>query len=146
MVQLNDIKAKKITLHIGLHKTATSYIQSHIFGKHPSITLIRGWFSHRQLMAADFSKNLVISDESISGRLFNGTYLEDFNTNMEKIKELYKEPRIIFGIRRHDSFLLSVYKQYLHEGGSGNIDYIFDVNDNGIIKHHELFLEKNNGI
>ena len=117
-------------------------MQHDVFPRLSSVCLIRGWESHRKIMASDFNRRIVISDEGISGRLWNGTYLDDFKSNIEKLKILYSDPGIIFGIRRHDNFLLSVYKQYLNEKGTKVIDYLYNINDTGIIKHHELFFEE----
>lgn len=129
----------KITLHIGLHKTGTSYIQEVILGSMTDdIELIRGWYTHRQLMKVDINKPIIISDEGISGSLWNGSYLEDFNTNIKRIKEFYGDPKIMFGIREHSSFIFSVYKQYLHQRGYKDFSYIFNEENKGILKFNEL--------
>ena len=68
---------KKVVIHIGLHKTGTTFIQETILPGLSTTRIIRGWHSHRFLMKADFSKQIILSDEGISGRLFGGTYYED---------------------------------------------------------------------
>jgi hypothetical protein len=130
----------RIAIHIGLHKTGTTYIQSTLLPYLTGVSLIRGWLSHREMMAADFSKTLVISDESLSGALFSGNYYNDFLTKIQKLKTLYVNPKIIIGIRKHDGFLLSTYKQYLHEKGTGDFSTLFNEEETGLIKHHELLL------
>lgn len=130
----------RIAIHIGLHKTGTTYIQSTLLPNLAGVSLVRGWFSHREIIAKDFSKTLVISDESLSGALFSGDYYNDFLRKVQKLKTLYQNPKIIIGIRKHDSFLLSSYKQYLHEKGTGEFSALFNKEDTGLIKQHELLL------
>lgn len=132
----------RLTVHIGLHKTGTTFIQNILFPEIESIHVIRGWQTHRDLINSDFNKKIVISDEAISGKPWHGNYLEDFKVNMWKLKKLYGNPRIIFGIRRQDEFILSLYKQYLHEGGTHKIDYLFNKYNTGAIKKEELFLKE----
>lgn len=131
----------KIAIHIGLHKTGTTHLQTSVFPRLKSLHTHRGMKSHRDLMSADFSKRILISDEGISGKLWNGDYLSSFERNMEKIKALYGDPKIIIGIRKQAGFILSVYKQYLHEKGYNNLDYLYNTEDTGLIKDHELLFD-----
>jgi len=135
------MESRKLTLHIGLHKTGTSFIQSAILPKISSISLIRGWYSHRALLSSDLQKQIVISDEAISGHPWNGNYYGEFKKNICKIKKLYGNPKIIFGIRRQDKFLLSLYKQYLQEGGYKDMPEFFNIEDSGMVKHKDLMFE-----
>jgi hypothetical protein len=131
----------KLTLHIGLQKTGTTYLQDDLLPRLETVEVIRGWDTHRRLMSANFNKKIIISDEGISGRLWNGTYLKDFKSNIEKIKMLYGNPKIIIGIRNQASFILSIYKQYLQEKGSKGLDFLINIDNTGIIKHDELLIK-----
>lgn len=135
---------KRTFIHIGSHKTGTTFIQNEIFPKLESVDLIRAWNTHRYLFNPNFEnidKHILITDEGISGNPFGGRYFEEFKFNITRIKHLYREPKIIFGIRRHDGFLLSLYKQYLHQKGFQKIDYLFNKEDTGLMKHKDLFFE-----
>jgi hypothetical protein len=130
-----------ITIHIGLHKTGTTFLQNSLFKSIPSTYVVRGFDSHRHLMKMDLEDELIISDEGLSGRLWYRNYLAEFYKNMKIIKKIYGDPKIIFGIRDQNSFIPSVYKQYLHEEGFENFNYLFDVDaNNGLIKHEEFLL------
>lgn len=130
----------KTTIHIGLPKTGTTYLQDYLLKNLTETTVIRGWYSHRQLMSVSFEKNLIISDEAMSGRLWGPEYLSDFFSNMKKIKKIYGNPKIIFGIRNQITFIPSVYKQYLHEQGFESFDHLFNEGNKGIRKHEDFLL------
>lgn len=132
----------RLTIHIGLHKTGTTFIQYRILRELEDVVWIHGAQSHRNLMAADFNKSIVISDEGISGKLKGGTYLDDFKTNVNKLKQLYGNPKIVIGFRKHEDFIFSVYKQLLHEKGTRSIQKLFNAQNTGLIKHHELYFSE----
>lgn len=130
----------RITIHIGLHKTGTTFLQKELLKNIPETSVIRGWYSHRQLLNVNEDNNLIISDEGISGRLFHKEYLTDFYSNIKKIKKIYGNPKIIFGIRNQESFIASVYKQYLQEQRYGSFDTLFSLNNKGLRKHEDFLL------
>ncbi len=127
-------------VHIGLHKTGTSYLQQELFPNIPGIDLYRGFETHRDLINKKSDAQILISDESISGDLFGGGYGADFYKNLDRIKELYKTPKIILGIKAQLGFIVSVYKQYLHQKGTENFDAVFNLEDTGLITKEELLL------
>lgn len=128
----------KIIVHIGLHKTGTTFIQNEIYPRLNSITTIRAWHSHRFIIKSDFDKKILFTDEGISGNPFGGNYLAEFKSNIKKIKHLYDDPKIIFGIRKHESFLCSLYKQYLHQKGHEEFSYLFNTSNTGLLKTDDL--------
>ena len=132
--------SKRIVIHIGLHKTGTSYLQDVFFPSLPNVEVVRGWFSHRDIIKSDLNKRLIITDESLSGNPFRGNYLAEFEENIKKIKRIYNNPIIIFGIRQQSKFMLSLCKQYLHEGGSKPVNYLYNLENSGKIKNQELLL------
>ncbi|MEM7038048.1 MAG: hypothetical protein AAF570_13780, partial [Bacteroidota bacterium] len=46
------------------------------------------------------------------------------------------------GFRRQSSFILSAYRQYLQEGGHEDFNYLFNLENTGIIKKEELFFSE----
>ena len=133
---------RNITVHIGLHKTGTTFLQTHIFTKIESLTIIRAWFTHRNITNLSFKDNILITDEGISGDPWKGNYFNDFKQNIKKIKHLYGDVKIIFGIRKHDEFILSLYKQYLHQKGFESVKHLFNMKNTGILKLHDLFFHQ----
>lgn len=136
-------KEAEIIIHIGLHKTGTSFLQKQLYPLYNSIQTVKG--THQLRSFWDNNKNnklLLISDEYISGRLFSGSYLDDFLNNIETIKEIFGNAKIIVGFRKHSSFLVSVYKEFINEGGFYDFNHLFNFNDTGLIKSDELFFKQ----
>ena len=131
---------KRLIIHIGLHKTGTTYLQEVLFPAIPGVEVIRGWYSHRKLLKSKPKSTTIISDESISGSLWSGNYGNDFKQNIDKINAIYQNPKIIMGIRNQLTFVESVYKQYLQEGGTGDFEEVFNINNTGLLKHDDLLL------
>jgi len=125
-------------IHIGLQKTATTYLQEILFPSIKNVLVIRGWHSHRRLISSNLEKQIILSDEGLSGSLWNGNCLKEFQSNLKKIKRLYQSPKLIFGIRKQSSFILSVYKQYLQAQGSKELTYLFNENNAGLLKKQDL--------
>ncbi len=136
----------KIIVHIGLHKTGTTFIQNEIYPRLDSITTIRAWHSHRFIINSDFDKKILFTDEGISGNPFGGNYSAEFNSNIKKIKYLYDDPKIIFGIRKHEGFLCSLYKQYLHQKGHEEFSHLFNTFNTGLLKTDDLLFRKKIGV
>jgi hypothetical protein len=131
----------QLTIHVGLHKTGTSYLQNLLFPAMPGVKVIRGGNSHRQLLSIDEDVQTIISDENISGRAWGGTYQTDFVENVNRLSQLYQDPKIIFGIRDQRTLIPSFYKQYLHEKGTGGVECFFNQNNTGLLKAEDLFFE-----
>ncbi len=114
-------------------------MQEALFPAMKTLSFSRGMFTHREMMNKPHVEHFMISDEIISGYPFIGDYLGQFQRNIKRIKQLYGDPKIVFGIRKHDKFMLSLYKQFLHERGFQKIEYFYNIENTGLIKHHELF-------
>jgi hypothetical protein len=136
------IKERNVIFHVGLHKTGTSYLQNEVFVNSDELLLIRGTNNIRQLQKYKDGQIVLFSDESFSGNLFGGDYLGDFFRNMKTIEKIFgKDVKIIFGLRKPGALIKSIYKQYVHEGGTESFDYIFNLNDTGLIKIKDLFYQ-----
>lgn len=128
-----------LAIHVGLHKTGTTFIQDVLLPSLSDVAVIRGWHSFRQLVAKSKQKStLVITDESLAGKLWERSYFSSFEENVAQLKSIYNEPKIIVGIREHTTFILSLYKQYLQEGGTEPLDYLYNAENTGMLKDHDL--------
>jgi hypothetical protein len=126
-------------LHIGLHKTASTYLQKVGFPTHPEIRLLPFrlgknivteflrdswnpghrpvWCRDFQQMASESSGNgsvNVISEENLSGGMMNGC--NSYNL-LHHIKANFQSPRIIIVLREQFSYLLSAWLHHVREGG-----------------------------
>lgn len=134
-----DYKNTKVAIHIGLHKTGTTYLQNYVFPFLDNVCFARGYTELRKVLRHNKS-SLLISDERISGNPFIGDYLEQFYNYMGNVKSQYANPLIILGVRHPLSWLHSAYMQYLKNGGVNNISYLFspDHNAGALLKIEDL--------
>ena len=110
---------QKLYIHIGLHKTGTSFLQKAVFPILQNTRTMLGWDSLRSFLNLSSSpaKNILVSDESLCGQFDGGRWMEEFEDQVERIKSLVKVHGVIIGFRRHDELILSLYKQHLQKGG-----------------------------
>ncbi|MCK5018149.1 MAG: hypothetical protein KAS32_13920 [Candidatus Peribacteraceae bacterium] len=93
-------------IHVGLHKTGTSWLQYEVFPR--------------------ISKQ-IISNELFSGRPFRLTIDDIIDTNerfhyAEILRKTFGDVKILVGLREKDSLVASLYSQYLKGGGAVNFD------------------------
>lgn len=127
-------------IHIGYHKTGTTWLQSGLFAER-SAGFCRPWVSReiRELLvfpdgytyeaararegfrvgieAAEMSQLVpVLSDERLSGSPHAGGY--DSALLCDRLAEVFPEARVLIVIREQESAILSVYRQYVRNGGA----------------------------
>ena len=130
-------------LHVGLHKTGSTFLQHEVFPKLKSLQFIhRGeaeYWLNRLGIEEDSSFDLapyqrffyplissgptLISHEGLSG----AHYLLYVNQtrSADRLAQLFPHASIILGIRRQDSLLLSLYLHTIRSGGTGSLaDYL----------------------
>lgn len=82
-------------IHIGLPRTGTTFLQKEIFAK--------------------TNCDNFLSDENLFGDITNT--IDTFFSQMEGIRNLYDDVRIILVLRDKEKWLKSIYTQYVKEGG-----------------------------
>jgi len=110
--KVEDVNMKtEIVIHIGLHKTGTTFLQTEVFPKIPDIN----YQTKVDLTTkVEEGKINLFSDENLDGgsyRLFNT--VEQRYTILENLHKLYPTAKIILCIRDKDRWLKSAYKQYI---------------------------------
>lgn len=128
----------RLLLHIGYHKTATSWMQQRLFvhehgyhqiARHPEvwqhIVAPHGLLFDPEAMRAVIAAGMrdlpegmvpVISSEILSGHpFFGGMGSDDY---ARRLKAIAPEARIVISIRSQMRILTSVYMQYLLRGGT----------------------------
>ena len=137
-------------IHIGYHKTGTTFFQDIVFRNHPNVRLIdrsevqkvflrigsfsfnpdaaAKWFSGQKDDIHSEKDWLVISDEELSGNIHtggNGGYLA--KEMAERLFSVLPDAQISIHIRNQYEMIESVYRQYVKKGGTFNIKkYLFD--------------------
>ena len=136
----------KRIVHIGLHKTGTTFLQRHYFPELNGLTYQTSRRFYTKFSQQELSSTLLISSENLSGIpwneewkkgiINNHRYLSSFKRAIENLYRVYPDSRIIVVFRRHGDFLLSLYKQYVQEGGVLQFQEFYD--EKGVIKNGDL--------
>jgi hypothetical protein len=108
--------AKTVYLHLGLHKTATGWLQRQFF---PRLELplhrTRKLEKIAALAAGLSADRIIVSHEGLGGRIGDdkapGDSLKMFEATLEGISGLRAEPKLLIGFREHAAWLGSAYAQ-----------------------------------
>lgn len=146
MVSVISSPAMPLFVHVGLHKTATTYLQVDVFPHLSGVNYINGndsallsWkrrmymqdpliFDVEQARNTILSHmegdNNLLSTEALSGSPM-GQYLGR-DLILQKLKAMFPEARIILGIRAQPDIIWSLYKNYVRKGGTCRLDQMVD--------------------
>ena len=118
--------------HVGLGKTASTYLQYRFFPKLKGVHYIQrtryGRFG-RIIESTNHSKYFV-------SREFDRQYEREVN----KIAEKYPHARIIIVLRRNDSWIASQYRRYVKNGGYQPFHRFLDLEDDqGLWKQKDVY-------
>ncbi len=124
-------QSKRVFFHIGLGKTASTYLQYKVFPK------IKGIY---YIQRTRYKKSPRIIGRSAHDKFFVS---REFDKQMEKELNWFSEHclhvNIIIILRRHDQWIASQYRRYIKNGGAKSFREFIDVNaDKGKWKIDEL--------
>lgn len=129
---------RDVILHIGLHKTATRFLQRAVFHRldtekfavnpEPLFSTLRQAARHpgsqgaadearvaaAEARAAADDRTIVVSDPSISGDMYSSHV--DYAQNLALVHELFPDAYVIYFVRQHSDWLQSAYRQALVKG------------------------------
>lgn len=138
-------KKPKIVLHVGMHKTGTTFLQWNVFhyidANYLWHVFYKSWLKDfftvkkeidyenvkqkfQRILRSD--KLNIISEENIYTYQFSK--FDDRFLRLERIKKIFPEAKIIFGTRKKEENLISWYVEYVADGGV--LDY------NGFLEKH----------
>lgn len=132
---LKDKKEPEIYLHVGLHKTSTTFLQKEIFPKLESVNLQVHPYSIFD-MYIDKKKKNILSGEAFSLSMphYDKSHYKTNRQNaLEYLKRLFPDAKIIIGVREKDSWLKSCYSQYIIQGGIFSFEDYLKKYENNII-------------
>lgn len=139
-----------VVLHIGLHKTATRFVQRALLhdldserflvNPEPLGSALKRALRHpgpENREAARFAarharryageRTLVVSDPTISGDMYS--HHDDWQANLEFVRELFPDARVLYFVRRHSDWLQSAYRQGLVKGPGVPIEFFLNFRD-----------------
>ncbi|ADE15278.1 hypothetical protein Nhal_2181 [Nitrosococcus halophilus Nc 4] len=127
--------------HVGMHKTGTTFMQKNVFPKFHGIKYLPPWSPFDRFLRLHDKENYLYSNERLAGILW--ATQSQVDSSLKQLSDLFPSSRILISFRRHDGFIVSSYKQFLHEGGTLKFEEYFDINnDRGFMKKDQ-FLYKN---
>ncbi len=139
-----------VVLHIGLHKTATRFLQRAVFARLDSQRFLVNppglnralkqalWYPSEETRARAReavarardeagSRTLLVSEPAISGDMYSSH--EDWEENLGVVHDLFPEARIIYFVRRQSDWLHSAYRQSLVKGPGVPIGFFLNFRD-----------------
>jgi hypothetical protein len=121
-----------------MHKTGTTFLQISVFPKFRGINYVPPTTPFDGFLRLDMDTKYLVSNERLAGRLW-GTP-EQVNYSIQRLSELYPGSKVLMSFRKHDGFILSSYKQFLHQGGALNFSDYFDIESNSGFMKREQFI------
>jgi hypothetical protein len=101
-----------------------------------------------------YARNILISNEGISGTPWNRdhvygkkstfNWMDSFTKSIQNLKRLHPEAVPIIFFRKHGDLLISMYKQYVQEGGILELNQFYGENE--VIRDSDLSFEKRIGL
>lgn len=144
------MRKEKLIIHIGLHKTGTTFLQQNYFPNIENVELIN---SHRFFHTLGIKKTnnvKLLSNEGLSGVPWNEDWIKgksnsfqwiySFEDAIKNLLIIFNQPTIIIVFRKHGDLLVSLYKQYIQEGGVLSLGEFYS--KDGVIKPIDLCFKK----
>lgn len=129
---------KNIIIHLGLHKTATTFLQKEIFPKLEGVKFfdLSNTEKNVSVLTIELDKNKInlISNEELSGRPYKMS-AKQRDILLKNLKKVYPNAKIIIGLREKDEWIESLYKQYIKMKPTGTRSYFMEHFDKAYLDH-----------
>lgn len=119
---MNQKKKPEIYFHVGLGKTASTYLQYKLFPK------LKGIHYIQRTRYNDYPS--IIEKHSDDKFLISREFDRQFIRETGKMAEYDPDARIIVVLRRNDSWIASQYRRYVKNGGFKSFDAFLDLENN----------------
>jgi hypothetical protein len=126
-------------LHIGYHKTGTTWLQRHVFGETGSgfsqiggaqrLIAVNAFEFRPKTLRKQMGRKIgqaqaqglvpVLSSERLSGEPHFGGY--DSELIADRLAAVFPDARILVVVREQSSMFLSIYKEYIRRGGAASL-------------------------
>lgn len=123
-------------LHVGLHKTGTTFLQNEVFPKWRGVKYIQ-WANLENFLRLESDASYLFSREGLSGQ--NWASHQKREASLKRLAELFPDARILISFRKHSGYIVSSYRQFLQRGGTLDFEKYFDiVADSGFMKQDDF--------
>jgi hypothetical protein len=123
-------------LHVGLHKTGTTYFQQEVFPHWKAVQYLRS-LSVEGFLKASSEKPCLASREGYSAGVV--AHKDEKLAFLKRLSSMFPDARVLISFRDHGSYLNAIYSQYLRYGGTLPVDAFFDLDgDSGFMKRDDL--------
>lgn len=130
-------------IHIGYHKTGTTWFQKNIYPyvmnkKYIQRDIVRKMFLEKSGLDFDaryvknyfkntYEENIIICEEELTGNIHTGGHHGFLTLGIcHRLKNIFPEAKIVIFIRSQQSIIASTYKQYIKMGGNySSKEYLF---------------------
>lgn len=141
----------ELYIHVGLPKTATTYLQCRIFRTWENIEYLGKPFHITRLfnrLNKPLKKVLLISAENILGKprdcylksKRNFSYTQMNVLALNNLGDIFPQAKIIIGFVKHEEFIESLYKQYLRGGGTKSLVEFYSPKSSTTLMNDKDFL------
>ena len=123
-------------LHVGLHKTGTTYFQADVFPYWRGLRYLRS-LSVEGFLKVPQEEICLASREGLSGGVL--AHQAEKLLFLKRLSRMFPDAQIIISFRQHSSYINAIYSQYLRYGGTLPFQEFFDLDhDNGLIKRDDV--------
>ena len=136
----------QVTVHVGMHKVATTFLQRQVFPHFREVNLAILDSTVDELFDGDGP--LLISAEQIGGvpwrregvvgRLHPTDWMQMFRDRLRRVKKVFPNAGIILGVRPHLDLIRSLYSQFLKEGGGIGVKNFFSLRGESFLSPEDL--------
>jgi hypothetical protein len=106
-----------VTFHAGLHKTGSGFLQKFVFPRMTGVQYFNAKSSLPSIVDTIDKRNLLISGEQLSGKPFSMDYRVSRLLSLGNLCSLFPGSQLLIFLREPSSWLDSLYRQHLHQGG-----------------------------
>ena len=131
-----------ITIHIGLPKTGTTSLQNSIFKKIEDIEILPKSGTTLNLIRDTKKEILFSSYETYLYNVIKKNLVKQALTSINNIKNIFVNPKIIFGYRNHSDYIKALYLQSLNQNKYWSFNDFFSLeNNNSFFNKNDFLLE-----
>jgi hypothetical protein len=129
-------------IHVGLHKTGTTFLQRSVFPNWPGVHYVGKPYSDQFFEPALRDEGIacvLLSNEQFSSPPIypdlldpcarKRPWFEQRNVTLLRLKQLFPEAGVIMGFRHPVNYCESVYSQYIFRGGAAGLDSFWHPSD-----------------